>query len=160
MEGPEPGHQPEEQEEQEAQEQQTIAAPPPPTPTQQPRTSGSGSKRRHRSRSPNSVINDKLLETVTAPQVENSAAQNFMLSLVPQMERLSSRNQTVAKIRFLQILDKLETAEQERPVSFAVPPQQYDRRSEARHRPTVLAHQHGSMAGPSSLEVQDPYYED
>ena len=116
MEGPEPGHQPEEQEEQEAQEQQTIAAPPPPTPTQQPRTSGSGSKRRHRSRSPNSVMNDKLLEIVTAPQVENSAAQNFMLSLVPQMERLSSRNQTVAKIRFLQILDELETAEQERPV--------------------------------------------
>ena len=72
------------------------------------------------------------MDIVTAPPNETSAAVHFLLSLVPQMERLTTRNQTKAKISFLQVFDDLETS-QERHIPYAVTPQPYERHWQDTH---------------------------
>ncbi|CAL9682362.1 unnamed protein product [Knipowitschia caucasica] len=69
------------------------------------------SRQRSRSRSPNKIVNEKLMEYLTAKPQTKSESELFLMSLVPQMERLNERNRSKAKMRFLQVLEDLETSE-------------------------------------------------
>ncbi|CAL8403575.1 unnamed protein product [Arctogadus glacialis] len=108
LEASEPGQNTQEEE---AQEQQEDAARPPRA-ERMAAQRGTASSSRHRSRSPNTVVNDRLLDfiTVPPPTVPTTACEQFLLSLVPQLDRLNARNQTKAKIAILQVLDDLETS--------------------------------------------------
>ncbi|CAL8379034.1 unnamed protein product [Boreogadus saida] len=99
LEASEPGQNTQEEE---AQEQQEDAARPPRT-GRMAAQRGTASSSRHGSRSPNFI-------TVPPPTVPTTASEFFLLSLVPQLDRLNARNQTKAKIAFLQILDDLENS--------------------------------------------------
>ncbi|CAL8387487.1 unnamed protein product [Boreogadus saida] len=98
LEASEPGQNTQEEE---AQEQQEDATPPPRT-ERMAAQHATASRRRHRSRSPST------------------------LSVVAQLDRLNTRNQTKAKIAILQVLDDLETSQESRPTPYAVP---YERHS-------------------------------
>ncbi|CAL8326281.1 unnamed protein product [Boreogadus saida] len=97
LEASEPGQNTQDTQEEEAQEQQEDAAPPPRTERMAAQHATAASRRRHRSRSPST------------------------LSVVAQMDRLNTRNQTKAKMTILQVLDELETSQESRPTPYPVP---------------------------------------
>ena len=167
LEASEPGQNTQEEE---AQKQQEDAARPPRT-ERMAAQHATASSSRHRSRSPNTLVNERLLDFITVPPpptVPTTACEHFLLSLVPQLNRLNARNQTKAKIAFLQVLDDLETSQESRPTPYAVPTQPYERHRSvssdncegSRHPPFAPRHiqPYGSMGGPSS--EKDPIMND
>ncbi|CAL8235934.1 unnamed protein product [Boreogadus saida] len=127
LEASEPGQNTQEEE---AQEQQEDAAPPPRT-ERMAAQHATASRSRHRSRSPNTLVNERLLDFITVPPppptVPTTASELFLQSVVPQLDRLNTRNQIKAKIAILQVLDDLETSQESRPTPYAVPTQPYER---------------------------------
>ena len=66
--------------------------------------------------SPNTLVNQRLLDFITRPPpppqpvTPRSDTEHFLLSLVPQMERLPDRTKARAKIAILQVLEEMESA--------------------------------------------------
>ena len=113
------------------------------------------SSSRHRSRSSNTLVNERLLDFITVPPpptVPTTACEHFLLSLVPQLNRLNARNQTKAKIAFLQVLDDLETSQESRPTPYAVPTQPYER-----HRSVLSDTWEGSRHPPFAPHHMQPW---
>ncbi len=72
-------------------------------------------KRRDNPKSPNTQINEKLMDflvTPTVPPKQHDETELFLLSLAPQMRSLGKREQTRAKIEMLRILDDLDVQSQ------------------------------------------------
>lgn len=62
-------------------------------------------------KSPNTQINEKLIDflaTPTVPPKQHDETELFLLGLAPQMRSLGKREQTRAKIEMLRILDDLD----------------------------------------------------
>lgn len=72
-------------------------------------------KKKRDPKSPNTQINEKLVDflaTPTVPPKQHDETELFLLSLAPQMRSLGKREQTRAKIEMLRILDDLDVQSQ------------------------------------------------
>lgn len=72
-------------------------------------------KKRDCPKSPNTQINEKLVDFLASPTVppkEHDETELFLLSLAPQIRSLGKREQTRAKIEMLRILDDLDVQSQ------------------------------------------------
>lgn len=71
------------------------------------------------------VVDEKLLEILNQPPPtpkQQDEVELFLLSLAPQMRRLTQRQQTAAKVQMLTILSNLELQEFRQPNQTPSPP--------------------------------------